>query len=302
MTRNKRQERAADAAGAEKQPPAAAKLLLRRRIIMGLLSFLLLVGVILLLYPTVSGLWNAYHQTKAVVSYVEQTEAMDEETRKALWEDAKAYNEALAKKETQSWTLTDEEREVYEKQLSVDIKGTMGYIEIPCINTLLPIYHGISEAVLQEGVGHIEGSSLPVGGVGSHTVVSGHRGLPSARLFTELDRVKLDDVFYLHVLGETMAYKVDQILTVEPHEMEELKIQLGKDYCTLVTCTPYGINSHRLLVRGHRIDLAEAEAAVPTEEPRVNYAVFILASIGAQLVLLAVVVRMLRKNRRRKNT
>lgn len=212
----------------------------------------LIAGLSLLLYPTVSDWWNAYHQSSAIVYYAGETASMDEAERTKMWEDAKSYNQKLAQK-APHWLLTEEEWQDYENQLDVTGTGIMGYVEIPRINCSLPIYHGTEDAVLSAGIGHIEGSSLPVGGEGTHCVLSGHRGLPSAKLLTDLDRLKEGDVFYLHVLEETMGYKVDQIMTVEPDELKELEIQEQQDLCTLVTCTPYGINSHRMLVRGHRI-------------------------------------------------
>lgn len=150
--------------------------------------------------------------------------------------------------------MTEEERAEYESLLNVSGNGIIGYIEIPMIQCSLPIYHGTEESVLQIAVGHIEGSSLPTGGAGTHCVLSGHRGLPSAKLFTDLDQLAEGDTFILRILDETLTYEVDQIRTVEPYELDDLGIEEGKDYCTLVTCTPYGINTHRLLVRGRRVD------------------------------------------------
>lgn len=223
-----------------------------------LLAVLMLAGVSLLLYPTISELWNSYHQSKAVVTYAETVSDMETAAKAQLREAAQAYNAELAA-EPSDWRLTEQEREVYESLLDVTGTGIMGYIEIPSIKVSLPVYHGTEETVLQSGAGHLEGSSLPVGGESTHSVLSGHRGLPSAKLFTDLDKLAEGDVFYLHVLDETLAYKVDQILTVEPDELEALEIEPGQDLCTLVTCTPYGINSHRLLVRGHRIESAEED-------------------------------------------
>lgn len=268
--------------------------------ILPVLAFL--TGIGLLLYPTVSDLWNTYHQTQAIITYAEQTSGMDEETRRALWDAAEEYNETLAQKEIQYWVLSDEEQAVYDSLLSITAKGTMGYVEIPCIDVMLPIYHGTGEAVLQEGIGHLEGSSLPVGGESTHTVLSGHRGLPSSRLFTDLDKMQEGDLFYLHVLGETLAYEVDQILTVEPEELEELKIVEGEDYCTLFTCTPYGINTHRLLVRGHRVETPpEAETDGSSVDGAVVWTKWIpVIGAAAALVLLILIMILLRKRRRRK--
>lgn len=217
-----------------------------------LLVVIFLVGIGLFAYPTFSDYWNSFHQSKAVASYVENVTNMDKEQYDKLWNEAVAYNAKLAETGIQ-WTMTDEEKKQYNEYLKVDDSGIMGYIDIPVIDCSLPIYHGTDESVLQIAIGHIEGSSLPVGGAGSHCVISGHRGLPSARLFTDLDKLVEGDIFILHTLDATLTYEVDQIRIVEPTDLSDLQIEEGKDLCTLVTCTPYGINTHRLLVRGHRI-------------------------------------------------
>ena len=220
-----------------------------------ILVVLLLAGLSLLLYPTVSDYWNSFHQTRAIASYAETVAELDNTQYDALWEAARHYNEALARRNS-AFILSEAQKKEYESLLDVSGLGVMGYVEIPEINCSLPIYHGTEESVLQIAVGHIEWSSLPVGGESSHCVISGHRGLPSAKLFTNLDKLIEGDTFMLRVLDEVLTYEVDQILIVEPQETSPLKIEEGKDYCTLVTCTPYGINSYRLLVRGHRIDLS----------------------------------------------
>ena len=209
-----------------------------------------LVGLSLLLYPTVSDYWNSLHQSRAIASYAGQVAGLDDEVYEALWAEAEAYNETLPDK-ADRFNMSEEELEEYQTYLSVSGTNVIGYIEIDKIGCYLPIYHGTDESVLQVGVGHLEGSSLPVGGPGTHCVISGHRGLPSAKLFTDLDQMEVGDTFVLYVLDETLTYEVDQIRIVEPTEMSELAIVEGEDYCTLVTCTPYGINTHRLLVRGH---------------------------------------------------
>lgn len=221
-----------------------------------LLVIIFLLGLSLLLYPTVSDYWNSFHQSRAISSYSESVANMDNENYEMQMKLAKEYNQKLAKKKYQ-WSMSEEEVKEYNSILNVTSTGIMGYIEIPNLNSTLSIYHGSNDDVLQIAIGHIEGSSLPIGGKNTHSVVSGHRGLPSAKLFTDLDKLKENDIFMLHVLDETLTYEVDQIRIVLPEEVEELEIVEGKDYCTLVTCTPYGINSHRLLVRGHRIDNPE---------------------------------------------
>lgn len=225
-----------------------------------LLVAMLLVGLSLLLYPTVSDYWNSFHQTQAITNYGDTVASMNEEEQEQIWQAAVEYNQALADTGIY-YNLTEEQQKEYEEQLDISGLGIMGYIEIPAIDCKLPIYHGTDESVLQIAVGHLEWSSLPVGGKGSHCVLSGHRGLPSAKLFTDLDQLEEGDTFTLQVLGELLTYQVDQIRIVEPKELDNLQIEPGEDYCTLVTCTPYGINSHRLLVRGSRVENTQQEGS-----------------------------------------
>lgn len=280
-----------------------------RPVMIALLGAVFVIGLGLLVYPTVSSLWNGYFQTRVIVTYAEKASEMNEALRMEMWNEAVEYNASLAQKESQNWELSAEEQSRYDSLLSVTAEGTMGYVEIPAINVSLPIYHGTGEAVLQEGVGHLEGSSLPVGGKNVHTVLSGHRGLPSSRLFTDLDKIREGDRFYLHVLNETLAYEVDQILTVEPTELEALEIVEGEDYCTLFTCTPYGINTHRLLVRGHRIAMPqtleterEAKAAEAEETPSQKKPLWMAigAAVMALLLLLAIFLLIRKKKLKRK--
>ena len=226
-----------------------------------LLVVIILAGLSLLLYPSFSNYWNQRHQSMAIQSYGEQVAQMDNSAAQQLLQQARAYNRTLLDRENR-FVLSDAETAQYEGLLDVTGTGIMGYVEIPSLDCMLPIYHGTDEAVLQIAVGHIAGSSLPVGGEGTHCVISGHRGLPSAKLFTNLDQLAEGDVFRLHVLDEILSYEVDQILTVEPHDVAALEIDPEQDLCTLVTCTPYGINSHRLLVRGHRVETVEERAPV----------------------------------------
>ena len=253
-----------------------------------LLVCILLLGVGIFAYPTFSDYWNSFHQSQAVTSYVENVANLDTEQYEALWNEAVAYNKKLAKTGIH-WNMTDEEKEEYNEYLAVVDSGIMGYIDIPVIDCSLPIYHGTDESVLQVAIGHIEGSSLPVGGEGSHCVISGHRGLPSARLFTDLDKLVEGDIFILHTLDATLTYEVDQIRIVEPTDLSDLQIEEGKDYCTLVTCTPYGINTHRLLVRGHRIENQNATdirvSADATQVDPVQVAPFIATPILIVLLI-----------------
>ena len=254
-----------------------------------LLVLLLLVGVGLLLYPTFSDYWNSFHQSRAIASYAESVTTIDAALYEELWTAAGAYNKTLVGK-SNPWYLNEEEKRTYSGLLDVSGSGIMGYISIPSINCSLPIYHGTDEAVLQIAVGHIEGSSLPIGGPSTHSVLSGHRGLPSAKLFTDLDKLGEGDLFMIQVLDETMTYEVDQIRTVLPNELDELYIQEGKDLCTLVTCTPYGVNSHRLLVRGHRVANQEIAVAVRVTAEAMRIDPVIVAPIAAVPMLLVLML------------
>jgi sortase A len=218
-----------------------------------ILFFILLAGLSLLLYPSFSDYWNSLHQSRAISVYADSVAQLDDDRYKAILDQAAAYNESLNQRLNQ-FSLTPEQRRAYPDQLNVDGNGVMGYIEIPSIRCTLPIYHGIDESVLQVAIGHIEWTSLPTGGMDTHTVLSGHRGLPSAKLFSELDKLREGDIFMIRVLDELYTYEVDQILIVEPAEVDPLVIEKGKSLCTLVTCTPYGVNTHRMLVRGHRVE------------------------------------------------
>lgn len=221
----------------------------------------LVAGLCLLSYPTIANWWNQLHQSKAVAAYVAQTKDYSKQERKVMLAQARQYNILLAKRallsktenENDRWVMTADEKQHYDSTLDVNGSGVMGYVTIPSIKVRLPIYHGTDEGILQIATGHIAGSSLPVGGPDTHAVVSGHTGLPSAKLFTGLDKLKKGDTFAFHVLDQTYTHQVDRITTVLPKDLSQLNIESGKDYATLVTCTPYGVNTHRLLVRGHRI-------------------------------------------------
>ena len=256
------------------------------------LVLMLFAGLSLLLYPTVSNYWNSLHQSRAIAAYVEQVTQIDNETFDQLREQARAYNRTLVGK-AYRYDMTRQEREEYLGLLNVSGNGIIGYIEIPDIHCELPIYHGPDANALQIGVGHIEGSSLPVGGESTHCAISGHRGLPSAKLFSDLDKLTVGDRFSLRVLDDTLTYEVDQIHTVLPGEMDELEIVEGEDYCTLVTCTPYGVNTHRLLVRGHRVENStdKEPALVTADETRTELLgkIFILLPALLLAILLLLV-------------
>lgn len=224
-----------------------------------ILFVILLIGLSLLLYPSFANYWNSFTQSRAIATYTEQLAAIDTDRYKEYWIEAEAYNQSLIDRPN-PYLRSEEQIAQYEAALNIDGTGVMGYVEIPNINVTLPIYHGTEENILQVAIGHIDWTSLPTGGADTHCAISGHRGLPSARLFTDLDQLVVGDYFILNILDRTMTYEVDQIHIVEPDETEGLLIQEGKDLCTLVTCTPYGVNSHRLLIRGHRVEnLEEAQ-------------------------------------------
>lgn len=259
----------------------------------------LLAGALLLLYPTISDYWNSLHQSRAIASYAEQVADLDDNTYDQIWADARAYNETLDNS-TSRFVMTEEQKKIYEALLNIADNGVMGYIEIPKIKCNLPVYHGTDEAVLQIAIGHVQGSSLPAGGESTHCVLSGHRGLPSAKLFSDLDQLTEGDVFLLRVLDETLTYEVDQIRTVLPDELDDLAIEEGKDYCTLVTCTPYGINSHRLLVRGHRVENQASASTIRVTADAMQIEPLLIAPLVAVPMLLVLLVMVLIPHRTKK--
>ena len=263
-----------------------------------ILLIVLIAGLSLLLYPSFADWWNSMHQSRAVASYVEQVANIDEDQYQELWSAAWDYNRSLTER-SNNFVLTDEQKVLYEQLLDVGGSGIMGYIEIPAIGVTLPIYHGTDEAVLQVAVGHLEWTSLPVGGESSHCVVSGHRGLPSAKLFTDLDQLAAGDVFIFRVLDEILTYEVDQILIVEPHETAPLMVEQGKDLCTMITCTPYGVNSHRLLVRGHRIENLEESVTIRVTADATQIEPIIVAPMLAIPMLLVLFIILIIPKRKR---
>lgn len=265
-----------------------------------ILILILIAGLSLLLYPTISDYINSLNQSRAISDYVDAVENLDEDTYGRLWNNAVEYNKKLIKRNNR-YRMTAEERADYESQLDVSNSGIMGYVDIPSIKCTLPIYHGTDEAVLQIAVGHIDISSLPVGGESSHCVISGHRGLPSARLFTDLDKMTEGDLFMLRILDETLTYEVDQIRIVMPDEVSSLEIAEGKDYCTLVTCTPYGVNTHRLLVRGHRVDNQEISKGAQVTADAMQIEPLLVAPVIAVLILIVLMVYLFIKSKIRKN-
>ena len=264
-----------------------------------LLVLVFLVGLSLLLYPSVSDYWNSFHQTRAIATYSEEVANLENEQYDELWAAAQQYNRSLTERGN-AYVLSEEQKEAYEKLLDVSGLGVMGYIEIPEIDVSLPVYHGTEESVLQIAVGHLDWSSLPVGGESTHCVLSGHRGLPSAKLFTNLDKLTEGDIFLLRVLDEVLTYEVDQTLIVEPQDTASLQIEEGKDYCTLVTCTPYGINTHRLLVRGHRIENQANATSIRVTADAMQIEPVIVAPIVAAPLLLCLMLWVLLRDPKKK--
>lgn len=265
------------------------------------LILILVVGLSLMLYPSFSNWWNEAHQSRAIAAYSQEVSKLDENRYDELWQQAREYNRSLVGREN-AYLLDDSQKAEYERLLDVSGMGIMGYIEIPSLKVSMPIYHGTEESVLQVAVGHLEWTSLPVGGESTHCVLSGHRGLPSAKLFTDLDRLVVGDRFRLGVLDQVLTYEVDQILIVEPQDTEALLIEEGKDLCTLVTCTPYGINTHRLLVRGHRVETEKDVKNVRVTSDAIQIEPYLVAPVVAAPILLVLLLGLLiprRRNKRR---
>lgn len=263
-------------------------------------------GLLVLLYPTISNFLIEQNASRAVASYDQATVDMTDQEREQMLAAAHAYNDALAAASGVSTTPEGGEPaqagEGYEDLLDLNGNGMMGYIIIPKLNVELPIYHGVEEKVLQVGVGHLENTSLPVGGESTHASLSGHRGLPSAKLFTDLDQMEVGDQFYIKVLGETLAYEVHSVETVLPHETESLAIQAGEDLVTLITCTPYGINSHRLLVHAHRIPyVPEMDDVIDSVGGFINIPLpYLLLMIALVVLAVFLVVLKVRNDREEK--
>lgn len=263
-----------------------------------ILIVILIAGLSLLLYPTFSDYWNSIYQSRAIDSYESIVGNLNDETYEEIKNRAIKYNQVLASKE-QNFDLNEVELSEYMKQLKIEGSDVIASIEIPKINCKLPIYHGTDDNILQVAIGHLTGSSLPIGGNDTHCVLTGHRGLPSALLFSKLDQMEEGDFFVLRTLNEEITYEVDQISIVLPSDINELKIEEGKDLCTLLTCTPYGVNSHRLLVRGHRIENIE------TQQIRVSADAYeiepiIIAPIFAAILLLLLAVWMLARTKKKR--
>lgn len=268
---------------------------MRRHIGTIILLLIFFTGLSMMLYPTVSDYINKKHQSSVIATYDEDVARMNQKKHDEYFAAAEEYNKQLA--ENPDALYDPSILDGYEDILNISGIGIMGYIEIDKIDVKLPIYHGVSTDVLALGAGHIEGSSLPVGGESTHCIITAHRGLPSAKLFTDLDKMEIGDTFNIQVLDEVFTYEVDKISVVFPDESELLQIEEGKDYCTLATCTPYGINTHRLLVRGHRVE-NEADKAAST---KLTLSPEIIALIIAAVLLLIWLIIYKRKRRAQKN-
>ncbi|OUN94536.1 class C sortase [Blautia sp. An46] len=276
-------------------------------------GLMFLIGFGILVYPTVADQWNTYRQSRLISSYENRIQEMEPEDFTAEWEKARAFNDTLTQNSIYEDVFGEEDQELedtdYWQILNVGGDGVMGYLSIPKINIKLSIYHGTSDEVLQTGVGHLNGTKLPIGGESTHSVLAAHRGLPSARLFTDIDQMEKGDMFYIHVLDETLAYQVDQIFDMvdkDDHETleEALRIQEGKDQVTLFTCTPYGVNSHRLLVRGTRVpyngeeEIESTPADTMLEAVQNYYMLYLILGLSITLLII-LLMRFLMKPKRK---
>lgn len=279
----------------EKKKPGKKKKKKKVSITNILLVLIMLAGVGVLAYPTVSDWWNSQHASRAIAGYVEAVETMSKEEKEAIFAKAKEYNDSLPN--GVNFNISGEKYAEYASILDITGTGIMGYIQIKSIGVNLPIYHGVDEGVLQIAAGHIPGSSFPIGGERTHAIMSGHRGLPSAKLFSDLDKLGEGDVFTVTVLDETFTYMVDQIRIVLPEETDELAIVDGKEYATLVTCTPYGVNSHRILMRGHRIANLDGKAT-PAEAVKIPTYI-VIPAVGIPLLFIVLTIMLIYYRRKK---
>lgn len=283
---------------------------MKRRLSTLLFGLLFLIGFGILAYPAIANQWNTYRQSRLISSYDKVISQMTEEDFEEIWAEARSYNQTFEKNSILSDVFgIDKAEDIrstgYWNVLNAGGDGIMGYITIPKINIKLSVYHGTDEDVLQTGVGHLNGTKLPVGGEGNHSVLSAHRGLPSAKLFTDIDQLKNGDRFYLHILDEDMAYEVDRILPMIDKDdydalEEALKVEAGQDYVTLFTCTPYGVNSHRLLVRGHRVpydgELESTPTASMVQAIQNYYMLYLLFGLGITALIILIMRKSVRTN------
>ncbi len=285
----------------EKKDVKPAKKKRGSKVLTLLLVLIILTGVGIMAYPSISDWWNSYHQSQSIADYVTAVNETDPKLLARMIADAREYNAKLLNKENR-YSLTDEEMEEYLSLLDLSGTGIIGYIKIDSIGVYLPVYHTTDESLLQVAIGHLEWSSLPVGGESTHSLLSGHRGLPSAKLFTDLDLLHEGETFTVTVLNETLTYRIDQILIVEPNEVSSLSIVPGEDYCTLITCTPYGINTHRILVRGTRIETEEEKNAVIIVPEAVRIPNYIaIPAVAVPILFLLLLFSMFVMPRKRKD-
>ena len=263
---------------------------------------IILIGVALLVYPWIANYLNEHAAKSTISTYENEVKHTDKKEKEEMLEKAREYNESLVGK-VNRYYLNEEEKKRYAHILDITKTGIMAYVEIPKLNIYMPVYHGTDEGVLQIAAGHLPGSSLPVGGENTHSLISGHRGLPSAKLFTDIDKLKKGDLFLIHVFDEVLAYKVNQIKIVLPDDVETLEIEKGKDYVTLITCTPYGVNSHRLLVRGERTVYKQSESKIE-DMIKKNNLKYIMLTSGVILALIGMTVLvsvfLIKRRKRRK--
>lgn len=270
------------------------------------IALVFLAGAGIFTYPTISDMWNQYRNALLVSNYNDSVENLSDEQYEKLWQEAQEYNDKHTVN-TVVDAFNEEDEYVlshpYDEVLDPNGDGLMGSIEIPKLKAILAIYHGLSAEVLEKGVGHVEGTSLPIGGESTHAVLAGHRGLPSAKIFTDLDQMEIGDIFLIHVLDKTLAYKVDQIKTVLPEETNELDIEEGKDLVTLVTCTPYGVNTHRLLVRGERTEYVEqATEETPVQQlAKIDPKQIMFGGLAVLIVLIIIIYIVVRYKGKKRN-
>lgn len=284
---------------------------MRRKISTILFALLFLVGFGIMAYPTIADQWNTFRQSRLITDYQEVVSRMEPEDFTREWEAARNFNQTMAQNNLYSDVFGESsenpEESEYWNMLNIAGDGVMGYLTIPKINIKLAVYHGTAEDVLQTGVGHLNGTRLPIGGENTHSILAAHRGLPSARLFTDIDQLKKKDRFYLHILDEDMAYEVDQILPMVDKDDRDtlegaLQVEEGEDLVTLFTCTPYGVNSHRLLVRGHRVPYDGELESTPVESMvqaiQNYYMLYLLAGLGVTILGILAVRRIVRNRDR----
>lgn len=268
---------------------------MKKHILNIIIVIIFICGLSLLLYPFISNFWNDLHQSKVINNYVGVVNTLDQETYERLIKEASDYNKTLIGQSIAN--IYDEN--IYNNIINIS-NGQIGYIEIPKINVSLPIYHGTSEEVLQVGVGHVGSSSFPIGEDGTHTVLLGHRGLPSAKLFTNLPKLEEGDLFYITIFDKKISFEIDDIKVVEPEELKYIIVEDNKSYTTLVTCTPYAINSHRLLVRGHKIDIIEDNAEI-ISNVAISPIYILIILIFIIIFVITEILLMVYKNNKRKN-